>query len=76
MLSVCHSYYSKKKRIMSRNSTFLSQEALMSGKKIPKYSYFSNLFIFGGCQRKVFFASQTTTKLRHGEQVIVHMTLL
>lgn len=76
MLSFCHSYYRKKKGIMSHNSSCLSQEALMSGNKIRKYNYFSNLFIFGGCQRKVFFASQTTTMLRHGEQVIVHMTLL
>lgn len=60
---------------MSCNGTFISQEALMLGNRIPKYNYFSNLFIFGGCQRQVFFSCQTTTKLRCREQVIVHMTL-
>lgn len=32
MLSICHHYYGKKKR-MSHNSSCLSQDALMSGKK-------------------------------------------
>lgn len=48
----------------------------MSGKDVPKYSYFSNWFIFGGCQKEVVFVSYTTTKFRNGEQVIIRMTVL
>lgn len=47
----------------------------MSGNEVSKYNYFSNLFTFGGCQKEVFFVSETTTKFRNGEQAIIRMTI-